>query len=67
MNKPIFFSVVLGSIFILMQQPLKAQKMTPDFVEEVIDEIDIGYGLAIGDVDGDRRPDILLADQKQFV
>jgi hypothetical protein len=27
----------------------------------------IGYGLAIGDVDGDRRPDILLADKRQFV
>lgn len=29
--------------------------------------IRIGYGLAIADVDGDRRPDILLADAKQIV
>jgi hypothetical protein len=41
---------------------------TPVFVEEVIDdEIQIGYGLAVGDVDGDKKADILLADKKQFV
>lgn len=31
------------------------------------DKIQIGYGIAIGDVDGDKKPDILLADKKQFV
>ncbi len=41
---------------------------TPQFEAQTIDAtISIGYGLAIGDVDGDRKPDILLADQKQFV
>ncbi len=40
----------------------------PHFVAQTIDnQINIGYGLAIGDVDGDKKPDILLADQKQFV
>ena len=29
--------------------------------------ITIGYGIALGDVDGDRKPDILLADKKQVV
>ena len=40
----------------------------PQFESQVIDDnVSIGYGLAIGDVDGDRKPDILLADKKQFV
>lgn len=40
----------------------------PNFRAEIVDaQISIGYGLAIGDVDGDRLPDILLADQKEFV
>src|SRR6478735_9044447 len=38
------------------------------FQQQVLDEkVEIGYGLAIGDVDGDKKPDILLADKKQFV
>jgi hypothetical protein len=41
---------------------------TPKFEAQVLDEnIAIGYGLAIGDVDGDKKPDIILADKKQFV
>lgn len=40
----------------------------PKFESQVVDEkVSIGYGLAIGDVDGDKKPDILLADKKQFV
>ena len=33
----------------------------------VDDKISIGYGLAIGDVNGDKKPDILLADAKEIV
>ena len=36
------------------------------FERQVIDaKISIGYGLVIGDVDGDKKPDILLADKSQ--
>lgn len=39
----------------------------PLFNAQIIDaNIAIGYGLAIGDVDGDKKPDILLADKKEF-
>src|ERR1700704_1179480 len=40
----------------------------PKFEPQVIDNnVSIGYALAIGDVDGDRKADILLADKKEFV
>src|SRR6476661_7005310 len=44
------------------------EQTAPVFTAQTIDDnITIGYGLAIGDVDGDSKPDILLADKKQFV
>ncbi len=40
----------------------------PEFEEQVVDaQVAIGYGLALEDVDGDGKRDILLADQRQFV
>src|SRR3979490_747315 len=40
----------------------------PKFQAQVLDDhVEIGYRPAIGDVDGDGKPDILLADKKQFV
>src|SRR5215210_1748135 len=40
----------------------------PKFEAQTIDNnIAIGYGIALGDVDGDGKADILLADKKQFV
>jgi hypothetical protein len=39
----------------------------PKFRAENLGRVEIGYGVAIADVDGDKRLDILLADKKQFV
>jgi hypothetical protein len=40
---------------------------TPFDAQTIDDQVEIGYGIVLGDVDGDKKPDILLADKKQFV
>ena len=43
-------------------------KQDAGFKSQTIDStVSIGYGIALGDVDGDKKPDILLADKKQIV
>ena len=60
-----FYIVALSS---MLAQPDSLAQSKPDFKIQVVDnQISIGYGLAIGDVDGDRKADILLADQKEIV
>ncbi|MGB3849804.1 MAG: VCBS repeat-containing protein [Tunicatimonas sp.] len=60
--------IVLFWLFLGASCPfLLAQPVAPYFIAQTLDTIAIGYGLAVGDVDGDRQPDILLADQQQFV
>ncbi|HTF17472.1 MAG TPA: FG-GAP-like repeat-containing protein [Chryseolinea sp.] len=57
---------ILWSLFFLLLA--LASMGQPRFDAQVLDsQVEIGYGLAIGDVDGDKKPDILLADKKQFV
>ena len=58
----------LTLLFLVCPLLTLAQTPKPNFSTQVIDgQISIGYGLTIGDVDGDKRPDILMADQKQIV
>ncbi|MCA9150116.1 MAG: VCBS repeat-containing protein [Planctomycetales bacterium] len=45
-----------------------ADAIEPHFQPETIDaDVAIGYGLAVGHVNDDGRPDILLADKSEFV
>jgi hypothetical protein len=53
----LLFLLACGSLF----------AVTPTFETVEIDKsVEIGYGLAIGDVDGDSKADIILADKKVF-
>ena len=55
-------------LFALTLVAAKTIAQTATFVGEVIDDkISIGYGVTSGDVDGDGKPDILLADKKEIV
>ncbi len=58
-------SPIFTPLFVLGWYGLAAQWNFP--AQVIDDDVQIGYGLAIGDVDGDGRPDILLADKKDFV
>lgn len=53
---------------LILATTVLADPPEPKFRAQVIDDkIQIGYGVAVADVDGDDKPDILLADKKQFV
>src|SRR5262245_29965099 len=59
-------TILTVSILFPLLSSFAADKAT--FRAQDIDtKIEIGYGLAIADVNGDKKPDILLADKKQIV
>jgi hypothetical protein len=56
------------TLLLLLAAPTWAAPPEPKFRAQTIeDKIQIGYGIAAADVDGDGKTDILLADKKQFV
>ena len=56
------------ALLLALAATLHAAPPEPKFRAVTIDDaIQIGYGVAVADVDGDQWPDILLADKKQFV
>ncbi len=59
MKAPLLLAAAAVSLSVLAAEPPQ-----PKFKAQDIDTISIGYGLAIADVNGDNKPDILLADQK---
>jgi hypothetical protein len=55
---------LLFLLYLLSAQTLNEPKFE---MQEIDSNVAIGYGLAIGDVDGDGKPDILLVDKTEVV
>ena len=62
------FLACLCSTTVCFAADFFAAEQQPVFKAQTIDDtVKIGYGTAIGDVNGDGKPDVILADKKEFV
>ncbi|MEY2410294.1 MAG: hypothetical protein QOF48_2964 [Verrucomicrobiota bacterium] len=60
--------VISRALIACLLSTLAAMSATPTFkAVEVDTKIEIGYGVTVADVNGDRKPDILLADKNAIV
>ena len=65
MNTQVSFSL---SLFFFSAALVAADPPTPIFrAVEIDSKIQIGYAVTVADVDGDKKPDILVVDKKQIV
>lgn len=64
MHRLLLAPALAVSAFLSVATAADALRVRPQTIDG---KIQIGYGLAIADVDGDKKPDILLADAKQIV
>src|SRR5438552_11082122 len=63
---PKFCSLTL--LIICASAPAASGPPTPIFrAVEIDSKIQIGYAVTVADVDGDKKPDILVVDKKQIV
>jgi hypothetical protein len=55
------------ALFLGLSSVVSAEDLLTFRAEVIDDSVEIGYGTAVGDVDGDGKLDLVLADKNQFV
>ncbi len=65
---PLMKSIILALVVSIQMAAVAADIPVPTFkVVDIDTQVQIGYGVTVADVNGDRKPDILLADKNLIV